>query len=91
MGKINQLGTLEEVLAMCQVDKRMIPCVDFGHLNARTLGNVNDTAAFEAVLNAMEDALKDERAIDVAVVGGRGLDHGGQRFDVPGGDGGAHG
>ena len=37
MGKIGQLGTLDEVLALCGVDKRITPCIDFGHLNARTL------------------------------------------------------
>lgn len=35
MGKIGQLGTLEEVLALCGVDRRITPCIDFGHLNAR--------------------------------------------------------
>ena len=32
MGKIGQLGTLDEVLALCGVDKRITPCIDFGHL-----------------------------------------------------------
>ena len=40
MGKIGQLGTLDEVLALCSVDKRITPCIDFGHLNARTLGGI---------------------------------------------------
>ena len=35
MGKLGQLGDLSEVLAMCGVDERMLPCIDFGHLNAR--------------------------------------------------------
>ncbi len=38
MGKVNQLGTLDEVLALCKLDERLIPCIDFGHLNARDLG-----------------------------------------------------
>ena len=29
LGKIGQLGDLEEVLALCQVDKRLVPCIDF--------------------------------------------------------------
>ena len=29
MGKIGQLGTLDEVLALCGVDKRITPCIDF--------------------------------------------------------------
>ena len=38
MGKINQLGDLEEVLAICAPSEGLLPCVDFGHLYARSLG-----------------------------------------------------
>ncbi len=38
MGKIGQLGTLEEVVEICRRDKHLYPVVDFGHLNARALG-----------------------------------------------------
>ncbi|MBQ9692731.1 MAG: TIM barrel protein [Clostridia bacterium] len=38
MGKLNQLGTLEEVIDICSIDKRLCPVVDFGHLNARNIG-----------------------------------------------------
>lgn len=44
MGKINQLGTLVEVLELCRIDKRLVPVVDFGHLNARELGGVFKSA-----------------------------------------------
>ena len=57
MGKINQLGTLDEVLELCLVDESFIPCIDFGHLNARTFGNINSKEAFENVLNAIENKL----------------------------------
>ncbi|MBQ2698245.1 MAG: TIM barrel protein, partial [Clostridia bacterium] len=50
MGKINQLGTLEEVLTLCEIDPRNLPCIDFGHLNARTGGALTGRAAFAAVL-----------------------------------------
>ena len=40
MGKINQLGTLDEVLELCRIDKAFVPVVDFGHLNARDLGGI---------------------------------------------------
>ncbi len=40
MGKINQLGTLDEVLELCRIDSAFVPIVDFGHLNARDLGGV---------------------------------------------------
>lgn len=62
MGKINQLGDLTEVLELCGVDERLIPCVDFGHLYARTLGALTGPAACEAMLDEMEAALGAERA-----------------------------
>ena len=62
MGKINQLGTFEEVLTMCGVDERFLPCIDFGHLNSRTHGDVNNREAFEAILDRMVAVLGHERA-----------------------------
>ena len=40
MGKVNQLGTLDEVLELCRIDSAYVPVIDFGHLNARDLGGV---------------------------------------------------
>ncbi len=62
MGKINQLGDLTEVLELCQLDDRLIPCVDFGHLYARTLGELTGADACRAMLDEMAAALGEERA-----------------------------
>lgn len=66
MGKVNQLGTLDEVLALCSVDERIIPCVDFGHLYARSQGTeLNDETApadYAAILDAIAAVLPGERA-----------------------------
>lgn len=62
MGKINQLGTLDEVLALCGVDERITPCIDFGHLNARTLGGIQSKADYAVLLDRLGEALGDERA-----------------------------
>jgi deoxyribonuclease-4 len=40
MGKIGQLGDLDEVLELCTLDERHIPCIDFGHLYARSFGQL---------------------------------------------------
>ena len=61
MGKINQLGTLDEVLSLCELDERLIPCVDFGHLNSRTFGATNSREAFMAVIDAIGRELGEER------------------------------
>lgn len=61
MGKINQLGTLSEVLELCGVDERFLPCVDFGHLNARTLGGIKSEADYAAILDEIENKLGHDR------------------------------
>ena len=62
MGKINQLGDLDEVLELCGLDGRLIPCVDFGHLYARSLGRDDGEEAMIRMLDKMAAALGDERA-----------------------------
>ena len=57
MGKVNQLGTLNEVLALCSIDERLIPCIDFGHLNARDLGCFKTLADYEKVFTEIENKL----------------------------------
>ena len=61
MGKINQLGTLSEVMELCRVDERFLPCVDFGHLNARTLGGIKTKADYAAILDEIENKLGYDR------------------------------
>jgi deoxyribonuclease-4 len=61
MGKINQLGNLDEVITLCELDERLLPCVDFGHLNARTLGKLKTKADFEYILNQIENRLGNDR------------------------------
>lgn len=62
MGKINQLGDLDEVLELCRLDERLTPCIDFGHLYARTLGALEGDEACESMLDKVENALGKERA-----------------------------
>ncbi len=57
MGKVNQLGTLSEVLSLCELDERLIPCIDFGHLNARDRGILKTYKDFEYVFNTIENRL----------------------------------
>ena len=61
MGKVNQLGTLDEVLELCLIDERLIPCIDFGHLNARDLGILKTIADFENIFIAIKNKLGSDR------------------------------
>ena len=61
MGTVNQLGTLDEVLELCTVDARLIPCIDFGHYNARNFGILKDFSEYERLFDRMEQFLGFER------------------------------
>ena len=61
MGKVNQLGTLDEVLELCKIDERLIPCIDFGHLNARDLGYFKTKEDYKTVFDKIENALGYDR------------------------------
>lgn len=61
MGKFNQLGNLSEVLELCLLDDSFLPTIDFGHLNARTLGQANSREAFEGILSEIENKLGADR------------------------------
>jgi len=62
MGKINQLGDLDEVMELCTLDERLVPCVDFGHLYARSLGVDDGQETMERMLDRMEEVLGTQRA-----------------------------
>lgn len=61
MGKINQLGDLHEVMELCRVDESFIPCIDFGHLNARTFGSIKEKSDYEKILDTIENELGSDR------------------------------
>lgn len=62
MGKINQLGSLEEVIELCNVDERVWPTIDFGHLHCRGLGAINSKEDYAAILDKLENGIGTERA-----------------------------
>ncbi|MGI6176228.1 MAG: TIM barrel protein [Christensenellales bacterium] len=62
MGKVNQLGSLEEVLALCTLDERVVPAIDFAHLHARGFGAIRSAADYAHILQAVIDALGEKRA-----------------------------
>ncbi len=61
MGKIAQIGTLEEIVRFCKIDEIYLPAVDFGHLNAREQGSLRTQEDYEKRLSYMIDQLGYER------------------------------
>jgi deoxyribonuclease-4 len=66
MGKLNQLGTLEEVIEQCKVSPIYSPVVDFGHLNARNIGGLfTDVDSYRRVFDLIGTELGDNFARDL--------------------------
>ena len=61
MGKIAQIGTLEEIVRFCKIDPVFLPAVDFGHLNAREQGSLKTEEDYRVRLQYMIDELGYER------------------------------
>ena len=61
MGKLAQIGTLEEVVRFCKIDKVFLPAVDFGHLNAREQGSLKTVSDYKERLEYMIAELGYER------------------------------
>ena len=61
MGKINQMGTIEEVMELCCMDERLLPTVDFGHINSRMQGALKTEDDFDHIIKYMEKKIGMER------------------------------
>lgn len=61
LGKLNQLGSLDEIMEMCRLDERLIPTIDFGHLYARSIGCFNSIKELEEVMDKIENTLGNYR------------------------------
>ncbi len=61
MGKLAQIGTLEEIVRFCKIDEVFTPCIDFGHINAREQGSLKTVEDYKRRLQYMIDELGFER------------------------------
>ena len=66
MGKINQLGTLDEVIELCKLSPMLYPVVDFGHMNARNIGGYfTDVDSYRAIFDKIGSSLGDKYAYNL--------------------------
>ena len=61
MGKMAQIGTVEEITQFCKIDPIYTPCIDFGHINAREQGSLKTTQDYKSRLEYMIAELGYER------------------------------
>jgi deoxyribonuclease-4 len=58
MGRVNELGSLEDVLAICAGLPWVRPVLDFAHLHAVTDGGFTETEPFAAALSAADATIE---------------------------------
>lgn len=61
MGKLGQIGTIEEVTEFCKIAPFYLPAVDFGHVNAREQGSLKTEQDYLNRLTFMIDNLGVEK------------------------------
>ena len=61
MGKLAQIGTVEEITRFCKIDPVYLPCIDFGHINAREQGSLKTVEDYKSRLQYMIDELGYEK------------------------------
>jgi len=61
MGKINQLGDLDEVISMCKYVPSLIPAIDFGHLNARGQGNIVSSDDYRKIIDKIGNGIGEDK------------------------------
>lgn len=61
MGKLAQIGTIEEIADFCATDDVFFPCVDFGHVNARERGSLKTESDYEERLSYLINRLGYEK------------------------------
>ncbi|MAF50551.1 MAG: hypothetical protein CMH64_00510 [Nanoarchaeota archaeon] len=74
-GKIAQFGDLNELIKLSQDFDQVLPCIDFSHLFARTIGKNNTFEEFKNILSEIESKLGSE-VIDNMHIHVSGIEYG---------------
>ena len=62
-GKATQWGTVEEIVRLSKEVDQVLPCIDFSHIFARSVGKVNSIEDFRKILKYVETELG-KKALD---------------------------
>ena len=61
MGKLNQIGTVEEIVDFCTLDERLVPCFDFGHINSYLRGGIKVKDDYKRIIDYTLDKLGERK------------------------------
>lgn len=57
MGKKGQMGTVDEIIDYCNLSPNFYPCIDFGHINAREQGILNNSESYNTIVKKLLESL----------------------------------
>lgn len=61
MGKLKQIGTVEETVEFCKLHPRFYPCYDFGHINCYTGGGIKGEDDYRRIIDYTFAQLGEEK------------------------------
>lgn len=67
MGKMQQIGRVEEILDFCKTDARLYPCFDFGHINSYMQGGLKTVDDYRRIIDKTAEELGDEKTKNMHV------------------------
>lgn len=67
MGKLQQIGTVEEIVRFCKLDKHLYPCYDFGHINSYMRGGLVGEDDYRKIIDYTFNELGEEKAKNIHI------------------------
>lgn len=67
MGKLNQIGTVEEVVEFCKIDRHLYPCFDFGHINSYMGGGIKGYDDYKRIIDYAVEQLGEEKVYNMHI------------------------
>ncbi|WP_292461129.1 TIM barrel protein [Methanothermococcus sp.] len=82
-GKISQFGSIGELISLSE-ELNILPCIDFAHIYARSLGRINDYNSFYKIMENMENKLGKRAINDMHIhISGIEFGKGGEKNHLP--------
>ena len=67
MGKIRQIGTVEEIGSFCKLDPHLYPCYDFGHINCYMHGGLKTEDDYRRIIDYTFAELGEKKAKNIHI------------------------
>lgn len=67
MGKTAQMGSLDEIISVVNLFDQYYPCIDFGHINAREQGILNNPENYNTLIQKMLDFMPENKVFNMHV------------------------